>query len=357
LEHYFPEARLLLVENQIEPKEKASLFERQFPKVEVVNFETACELADIMIHGPKSGTGGAETLLKFKKVTGKPFGYVGVTIIDMDIKTYNQAAFIFTRDSISIDMLLKAGVNQPKLGWGADGTLALTMRNDSAADLFLSQNRLEKGKYICVIPRLRKTPSKWMNGHRNHPDDAERMEYNIRFLDNDTAILRKAMVEWVKATGNKVLLCPETTYQLDLFQEYLIDPLPSDIKGMVVKRTSFWLPDEAASTYQWSRMVLSQECHSPLISYTTGIPAIYIRQPEDTHKGQMYYDMGLEDLVMEIEEINGEMLAERMLFIHHNYESAKEKVENALQFVWDNYDHVADTIHHQLAQDNITKKL
>lgn len=344
LEKCFPSTKLLLIEDEITPPQKAALFIRNFPHIPLVDFNYACENADILIHGSKSGTLDGSKLTEFKRRTGKPFGYIGVTVIDMDLDTFDQAAFIYTRDSISMQMLKDAGVSRPKLGWAADGTLGLTMTNDVAAEQFLQANKLDSGKFICVIPRLRKTPSRWMYGEQDHPDDEERMAYNSQFIDRDMEMLRTVIIRWIKTTEQKVLLCPETTYQLDLFDKYLIDPLPEEIKDKVVKRKRFWLPDEAASTYERARAVVSQECHFPLISFTVGTPAIYIRQPEDTHKGKMYDDMGLGEFKMETDEINGEMVAERLLKFNDQYSDAKRKIEVAIQYVWDRYEDMAVTI-------------
>jgi len=38
---------------------------------------------------------------------------------------------------------------------------------------------------------------------------------------------------------------------------------------------------------------VSMECHSPLIALAEGVPSVYLRQPTDTIKGQMYNDLGL----------------------------------------------------------------
>ena len=48
--------------------------------------------------------------------------------------------------------------------------------------------------------------------------------------------LAKQSSSWVRETGNKVLICPEMTYQVDIMDELLIDPLPDDVKRNVVKR-------------------------------------------------------------------------------------------------------------------------
>ncbi len=61
---------------------------------------------------------------------------------------------------------------------------------------------------------------------------------------------------WHAQTGHKVLVCPEMTYQVDIMDELLIDPLPADIKAKVVRR-GYWLPDEATSVYAQAHTVLS----------------------------------------------------------------------------------------------------
>ena len=65
-------------------------------------------------------------------------------------------------------------------------------------------------------------------------------------------------------------------------KQVLVDPLPKDVKKLVVWRDSYWLPDEAASVYAQAQAVVSVECHSPLIALRNGTPAFYVRQPTDT---------------------------------------------------------------------------
>ena len=48
--------------------------------------------------------------------------------------------------------------------------------------------------------------------------------------------MREAMIAWVRETGNKVLVCPELTDQVDIMDELLINPLPEDVKPFVIKR-------------------------------------------------------------------------------------------------------------------------
>ena len=147
------------------------------------------------------------------------------------------------------------------------------------------------------------------------------------------------MVAWVRKTKGKVVVCPEMTYQLDVMDELLINPLPDDVKPYVVKH-GYWLPDEAASLYKRAQAVLSFECHSPIIAATNGTPCFYLRQPEDTIKGQMYYDLGLADWTFEIEQTNAKQITERLLEVNAGYNTALKKVRTAMSNVRERYNAV-----------------
>lgn len=149
-------------------------------------------------------------------------------------------------------------------------------------------------------------------------------ELNDKHAEADHAKLRQAMIRWVRETGQKVLVCPEMTYQVDIMDELLIDPLPEDVKPYVLKR-GYWLPDEAASVYARAHTLLSFECHSPIIALAVGTPAMYLRQPQDTIKGQMYYDLEANDWIFEIEESEGSQIADRLMEINAYYKEAREK--------------------------------
>jgi hypothetical protein len=133
------------------------------------------------------------------------------------------------------------------------------------------------------------------------------------------------------------------TYQIDIMDELLINPLPDDVKPYVTKR-SYWLPDEAASVYSHAFAVLSFECHSPILSLVNGTPAFYLRQPEDTIKGQMYYDLGLSDWVFEIEQVSGSDIAGRLKQVISDYDTAKKKVEKLGESIKDIYRNSAEVI-------------
>ena len=163
---------------------------------------------------------------------------------------------------------------------------------------WLREHGSEEGKFICVIPRLRYTPYYKVNNVPRVPADDVRDAINNRTTEKDHAKAARHDRRLCEETGNKVMACAEMTYQVELAKQVLVDPLPADVKKNVVWRDTYWLPDEAASIYSKAQAVVSVECHSPLIALHNGTPAIYVRQPTDTCKGQMYRDFGRGRLVL-----------------------------------------------------------
>jgi len=240
----------------------------------------------------------------------------------------DRVSFFFCRDTISRDYLKSQKVRTPILEFGPDSQLGMHLRDDARGFAYLETSGLKEGKFICVIPRSRYT----VKEPYREGDDIK-IAINKRTKEKDHAKLREVIVAYVKKTGNKVLVCPEMTYQIALGKEVLVDPLPSDVKKNVVWRDRFWLPDEAASVYSKARAVVGLECHSPLIAYRNGTPAFYVREPTDTCKGQMYRDIGADRWFFEVDETSGEELWSRVSEIERDPAAAKGKVRSIMNFV------------------------
>ena len=152
------------------------------------------------------------------------------------------------------------------------------------------------------------------------------------------------IVFYVKHTGNKVLTCPEMTYQIELAKEVLVDPLPAEVKKHVVWRDTYWLPDEAASVYAQAQAVVSVECHSPLIALRSGTPAFYVRQPTDTCKGQMYRDFGANDWLFEIDQTSGDQLWSRLQAVLRDPTKARSEVKRIMTMVGTRQKRMVDVV-------------
>lgn len=284
----------------------------------------AMDEADFMIHGSGPMILGEPHLNAFKKRTGKPYGIFGTTIqwTTPELTELLQGAtFIFTRETASLDSLSSFGINQPTIKAIPDAVFSLNMNDDVKAETWLEEHNLKEGDYICVIPRLRRTPY----AHFAPEVLAEIKQLNDSCKEMDHAKLRDTMTRYVRATGKKVVVCAEMTYQLPLFNELLIDKLPEDVKPYVLTH-EYWWPDEGISFMRRAEALVSLECHSVIMTLANGTPAFYIRQKEDTIKGQMYYDLGFKDWVFEIDQTDGEEIFNRLMEIHNNPQAAQDLI-------------------------------
>ncbi len=350
LEKHFPQTKIALLPKRKLNRKVVKMFEKYFPKVDllpaVVNkagkydpqgLPEAFAVADLLLHGSGPSVVGTPTLKLWREQTDKPFGIYGVTIqhINDDLKDLlKEANFIFTRETHSLENLKEAGIDRPTTGFTPDATFSLHIVDAKKGRKRLSKYDLEEKEFICVIPRLRYTPYHKIRKIDWTEEKIQEVEStNARTKERDHAKLREAITHWVRETGKKVLLCPEMTYQLDIIDPLLFNPLPADVKKNVIRQKDFWLPDEAAFVYQKARAVISVECHSPIIAFAQGTPAFYVRQPEDTIKGQMWYDIGVDDWVFEIDDTEGSDIAQQLMRVHHNYEEAQEYLRQAMQLV------------------------
>jgi len=274
----------------------------------------------------------------------KPYGIIGVTVSSPPTGSMKEfvdgATFFFTRETASYENLKKSGVRCKTYGFAPDATFGSDVKDNYRASMFMKKHGLEYKKFLCVVPRLRVTPYYLIAPslkHNKEPWSKERIrevdELNNKHKEEDHAKARAAIVAYIRRTGNPVLLCPEMIHNMDLFDELLYDPLPNDIKEKVIKKTSFWRTDEATTVYKNATAVISLECHSPILAYMQGTPAFYLRQPEDTIKGQMYYDIGLSDWVFEIEETKGQDIVDRLMDVIDDYIGACEKLELSMDYV------------------------
>ncbi len=340
LEEELPNADVTLWPNRLS-KEVEAMLRRRFPKLRIAaapeEQKRALSENDFFLHGSGPGLVGHEAMNAWR-ATGKPYGVGGVTINERELKgeNYRQllagARFVFCRDTQSLQALRAAGLGAPVQEFGPDATFVVDLRDDRRAEAFLREHGLDSGSFACFVPRLRWTPY-WKEGRTMPPEQVRQREAeNERHVEADHAKMRQAIIAWVGETRNKALLCPEMTYEVELLRPLLYDPLPPEVKSKVVVKPTYWLTDEAASTYRHAAAVVSLEMHSPILAIAGGRPAIHLRQPTDTRKGQMWRDVGLGDWLFEIDAATGEQIAERLLSLHRDPEGTRAAAERARLF-------------------------
>jgi hypothetical protein len=228
----------------------------------------------------------------------------------------------------------------PAAGWrakaafGPDATFALDLRDEPAADRLLREHNLEAGQFLCAVPRLRWTPYWEIHPERTKPNP-ERSAVNEAFAERDHAKMREAIVAWVTEFKRKVFLVPEMTYAVPRLRPLLYDPLPAEVKPSVAVLDRYWLTAEAASVYARAAAVLSFEMHSPIMAVSAGTPAMLLRQPTDTRKGQMWRDVGLDRWIFEIDASTGKDIAARLVELGRDLPAARATAAKARQFARD----------------------
>ena len=140
LKTYFPELKISLWPNDIDLKEEKSLW-ALFPDLSIIRDDFALtgiagseeankvmDEADFMLHGSGPGIVGIQKLQLWRKRSSKPYGIFGVTVgsVGDELKeVLSGASFIFTRETLSLDIVKKAGVIGPEMGFGPDATFFL----------------------------------------------------------------------------------------------------------------------------------------------------------------------------------------------------------------------------------------
>jgi polysaccharide pyruvyl transferase WcaK-like protein len=340
LERYLPE-----VEVRLWPTDLGGgvdkMLRRRFPKLIIIEGRDAIQAAfaecDFLLHGSGPSLVAAGDVARWRRETGKPYGILGITIKTLSpttIELIGGAKFAFFRDSVSLRLAQDRGIGCPAMEFGPDGAFAVDLRNDAAASEFLEAHGLQRGKYLCCIPRLRYTPY-WLFRKRSMDSEVQRKRArNEEMKEHDHAPLREAITAVTRQTDMKVLVCPEDRSQMAVGKEMLVDPLPNDVKTKVVWREHYWLTDEAVSTYVRSAGLFGLEMHSPIMCIGNGIPAIVCRFDEQTSKGLMWRDIGLSDWLFDMDDRHDvSRLVSTVLAMAHQPAAAKAKVARAMEFV------------------------
>ena len=349
LEKYLPDVNVRLwptnVDNGVE-----EMLKKRFPNVPIIRspneINRAFSECVFLLHGSGPSLVARSDVERWRKETGKPYGIYGITfpgvygfpnerqkVNPVDIDLLSKARFAYFRDSVSLTFAKKEGVNCPIMEFCPDGAFAVDVKNDAAAIAFLKEHGLEDGKFMCAIPQLRFTPW-WELPQKKQVVNEAKHARNEEMKEHDNAPIRDAIIAVVRQTPMKILLVPENETQVRIGKEMLYDPLPDDVKAKVVWRDHYWLTDEAISTYVRSAGLFGLEMHSPIMCIANDIPAIVCRFDEQTSKGYMWRDIGLNDWLFDMDTPNDvARIVPAVLAMAKDPKAAKRNVAKARKFV------------------------
>ena len=216
-------------------------------------FADAAKHCDILVHSSGPNLVARRYIQAWRRHTQKPYGVFGITIekITPEIRDIvENAAFFFTRETASLKILKREKIANPNCAFVPDATFSFDVADTKrAAEFFANADpKLDDGKFVCVVPRLRYTPY-WKEGRIGYPkgEIARREKIMAERWEIDRAKILKIVEDIFENTDCKVLLCPEMTYQREMCAE-LFGLLKSKYAGRIGHR-GYWLPDEAAAVY------------------------------------------------------------------------------------------------------------
>jgi polysaccharide pyruvyl transferase WcaK-like protein len=350
LEKHLPDVEVRLWPSRVDNGADVIIAKR-FPQVAILrgedDYKAALKQCDFMLHGSGPSLVAQKDLARWHKETRKPFGVYGITLTTAApgqdilrpeiVELLSAARFVYCRDSVSLQHAREKGVASPILAFGPDGAFATDLRDDAAADAFLSRHHLEPGKFLCVLSRFRITPY-WLLPEKKAAFNQASHDRNQAMKEHDHAPLRQAIIDVVRKTDLKILLCPEDKTQMAIGREMFLEKLPADVLTRVVWRPDYWLTAEALSTYIRSAGLFGSEMHSPIMAVGNGVPAIVCRWQEQTTKGYMWRDIGLGDWLFHFdEEADLPRVAPTVLAMAQDLPAARQKTAKARDFVMNRF--------------------
>lgn len=281
------------------------MLRRNYPKLEIVKGERKSpeidrlfDSADLFIQGSCQSVMG-DDLDYWRSRGDKPYGLCGITLEKLTPRNrelIDHAAFFFCRDTRTLRLLQSEKVKCQVLEFGPDTAFAMTAADPKPVAAFMRANGLENQRFLCVIPRLRYTPYfQIYPDKKNDPEEMRKNAYSLEHRDQDLAPVIGLIKRFLAETDMKVVLCPEMSYEVDLYKTAIYPALTPAEQARTVLYPEFWLPDRAISLYGRAHSLVSMEMHSPIIALAAGTPSFYLQLPTESCKGEMMADLGLPD--------------------------------------------------------------
>ncbi len=352
IEEHLPEVKLMVWAMKLDERVTVML-KKRFPKVEILQGSLAGKgekdealrqaISNCDLYIRNSGMGQDISFMQFCQKVGKPYGLFGqsyfATMVEGKgaeerIALLNGASFIYTRETKTLNILKKGGVKTPVLEFGPDGCFGIDVRDEERGLATMKKLGLEDRKFITVQIRTNTPKAPGVDDPR--PQKLNPLHPTPEQIADDerrAAKYRELVTMWVKKTGHKVLIAPETLKEMGHNKRLIHDPLPPEIQKQVVNLEYFWNSDEAASVFARAHTIVCHEPHSPIIGLANGTPIIHTYSEFHSPKCWMFKDIGLGAWLLEMDETPVEKMAETLFAIDADYPAAQAKVKKAMAYV------------------------
>ncbi|SKB00968.1 Polysaccharide pyruvyl transferase family protein WcaK [Prosthecobacter debontii] len=349
LEEHLPQVNVVLWAMKLDERVEAML-RRRFPKVNIVRgslkgttladkeVQQAIAYCDLFIRN--SGMGQGTDYMEYCHKLGKPYGLYGQSFFPSMVEgkgaaeriaLLDAAAFIYCRETKTLNILKNAGVKTPVLEFGPDGCFGIDVRDDERGLATLKKLGLEDRQFITLQLRTHTAKHEGVDNPPLNP-----LHPTPEMIADDerrAAKYRDLVTRWVQKTGKKVLIAPEVKKEMVHNKRLIFDLLPPEIQTNVVNLEEFWNADEAASVFARAHTIVCHEPHSPIIALANGTPIIHTYSEFHSPKCWMFKDIGLNEWLLEFDETPVETMEETLLTIDADYPAALAKVKKAMEYV------------------------
>ncbi len=180
-------------------------------------------------------------------------------------RLFGDAAFLYGRDSDSLEYLKQRGITNERMEYRPDSTFFFSGQDKPWLHAFLQKHALEPGGFVPLIIRT----------SRNSPDDPLQGVMTPEREQAQMEKLRAFIRSWTEQTKLPVVLCPEVRWEIDAAKEFLYDRLPAPVRERCVWMDEFWTTEQAYSLYAAARLVVSMEMHSIIMAISVGTPVLH----------------------------------------------------------------------------------
>lgn len=260
------------------------------------------------------------------RALGIPYG-IGSQSFDliewpMDLlydKLFADAAFVYCRDTDSLNYLLQKKFTFKKIDFRPDTTVYFDGGDEKWKKAFFKENALEEGKFMTVALRISAPKPKYHDptGGSVTPERCRHQMEQMKYL----------IEEYIKKTGHKILIAHETRDTLEDARTHLYNILSDEAKSATVYLDRFWTPEQALSVYRGSSLLVSVEMHSIIMAIGNQVPFIHVPYVECGRKRQMVRDMELSEFLIDLDDMDsGKQMLATALKILENRSALQQRL-------------------------------
>jgi hypothetical protein len=319
----FPQAELLFGSFGAEGKPMDASLKAAFADADLLIFNSG-PIMSYGLHESYNWNGSINNALyaMYAKQVGLPYGMYGQSYDRfawpspvLFKRVLDEAAFVYGRDTDSLEYLQSLGINPEHMKFGPDIAFQFRLRNDAAANAFLQKHKLERGKFLVTMI------------HYATMDRPGVKDFGASHLEKHRAVVKR----WMEETGLPVVVVAEDEREVELGKQWLIDPMPENLrKKMILKDGPFWLPDEALSLYLAAHSLFSAEPHSLIMGIGNKVPGVHVYDPAFGRKARMFSNIGLREWAFDLRETQPSTIGDYLMAIHQDRTLAVRRTERAM---------------------------